>query len=401
MKVRFTKLLTILLIIVAATSSLGITVTKQVKNYETEENQEVVKEEEIKETYCLGKVIKIILDTEEELPGGNRQRSQELLLKIISGADKGKKRVTTNVIPDNPAFEIVGELNKKYLITKVENIKTGNEEYFIVDYYREPFLWYLSALFLITLLVIGGFKGVRTIISLFVTILLIAFMLIPFIEKGTNPLFAAVVVSFFATSFTMLLVAGANAKSLASTLGTVIGVLLSGIIATLVIKYAPLSGLATSEAMILWGNQFYKINFKGLLATGMIVSCLGAVMDVAISISSAIQEIKIANPGYSMNKLFTSGMNVGKDIMGTMTNTLVLAYTGMALPLLLLISHEKNPAKFLNLELVASEVTAAIAGSIGLIISIPATALIMSWLVSRCHSIVNSSKSSGGKKGDF
>jgi len=93
-------------------------------------------------------------------------------------------------------------------------------------------------------------------------------------------------------------------------------------------------------------SKLYQINFKGLLAAGMIVSCLGAVMDVAISIASSIQEIKIANPNYSVQHLFKSGMNVGRDIMGTMTNTLVLAYTGMALPLLLLINHEKNSMKF-------------------------------------------------------
>ena len=115
----------------------------------------------------------------------------------------------------------------------------------------------------------------------------------------------------------------------------------------------------------------------------MIVSCLGAVMDVAISISSAIQEIKKANPRYTMRNLFTAGMNVGKDIMGTMTNTLVLAFTGMALPLLLLINHEKDPLKYMNLELVTSEITAAIAGSIGLIIAVPATSLIMSYFMSR------------------
>ncbi len=381
---KLSKIFLLITILTISFSGLGITLSKQAVSLESEKDETVDSDEpHTKETYCLAKVIKIISDIKEELPGGNKQRTQQLLLKIVSGEDAGKKRSAANVIPDNPAFAIVGQVGKKYLVTKVENIDTGNEDYFIVDYNREYLIWILSALFLITLVAVGGFKGIRAIISLFVTILLISFVLIPSIEKGVNPLFSAVIVSILATALTMVFVAGTNIKSLASTLGTGIGVSVSGFIATIIITIAPLSGLASTEAMILWGNQLYQINFKGLLAAGMIVSCLGAVMDVAISVASSIQEIKIANPNYSIGDLFKSGMNVGKDIMGTMTNTLVLAYTGMALPMLLLISHEKNPAKFLNLELVVSEITAAIAGSIGLIIAIPATALIMSWLINK------------------
>lgn len=375
------------LIVTTLVFNLGITVTQKatINELEKEKNKSINNQDvqDIKETYCLGKVIKVISDIDEELPGGNKQRAQQLLLKIISGPDKDKERVTLNLVPDNPAFAIIGEVNRKYLITKIENLSTGNEDYFVVDYYREHFIWILFGLFFAILILISGIKGIRTIISLICTIALIAFLLIPSINKGINPLLSAVLVSILATGITMLLVAGANAKSLASTLGTGIGVAISGIIATFVIKAAPLSGLASSEAMILWGNQFYQINFKGLLAAGMIVSCLGAIMDVAISIASSIQEIKTANPKYSIKELFKSGMNIGKDIIGTMTNTLVLAYTGMALPLLLLVSYEQNASKFLNLELVVSEVTAAIAGSTGLIIAVPATAIIMSWLVNK------------------
>ena len=377
------KLIVIFFVIFSSFFSVGLTVTQRAfENNEPDTSEESEKyEHKIKESYCIGKVIKIILEEEEELPSGNKQSSQQLLLEITSGNDKGKERSSLNLIPDNPAFAIKGVVGKKYLVSKVEDLDTGNEDYYIIDYYREPFIWYLSGLFFISLIVIGGLKGIRTIVSLLTTIALIALLLIPSLEKGINPLFSAVLISFISTGFTMLFVAGFNFKSLASTTGTVIGVLVSGIIATYIIKVANLTGLASNEAMILWGNQLYQINFKGLLAAGMIVSCLGAVMDVAISISSSIHELKIANPGYTINKLFKSGMNIGRDIMGTMTSTLVLAYTGMALPLLLLISHEQNPSKYLNLELVVSEITAAIAGSVGLIVTIPATAIIMSWLV--------------------
>ncbi len=390
------KSLFICLLIFSSFSNLGITVTQRAleteiknQNKELTNTKETTYESKLKsnnqspEKNCIAKVIKIISDFEEELPGGNKQRSQQLILHILSGHNKGKERVTLNVIPDNPAFSIVGEIGKKYLVAEIDGNENEIEDYFIVDYYREPFIWYLTALFFLLLLIVGGFKGFRTIISLIITMGFVAFILIPSIVKGFDPLLTAVIISFLSTAITMLFVAGANLKSLASTLGTVIGVSISGLIATFVIKAASFTGLASSEAMILWGNETFQLNFKGLLAAGMIVSCLGAIMDVAISIASSIQEIKTANPNYQLKDLFKSGMNIGKDIMGTMTNTLVLAYTGMALPLLLLISHEKNPAKFLNLELVVSEITAAIAGSIGLILAVPATALIMSYLVQR------------------
>lgn len=363
--------------------SLGITIPQQAIVREDIEDTDQKPEHEVIETSCVARVKKILLDTEEELPGGNKQRSQELLLEILSGSDKGKERVALNVIPDNPAFSIVGEVGRKYLITKIEGSLDGKEDYFVVDYYREHFVYSLIGLFFLVIIVVSGMKGVRTIISLLILIAFIAFLLLPSIEAGINPLLSAVIVSVFATGITMLLVAGKNIKSLAATLGTGIGVAVSGLIATFVIKYAPLSGLASTEAMILLGNRMIEINFKGLLASGMIVSCLGAVMDTAISIASSIQEIKLANPSYSFKQFLASGMNVGKDVMGTMTNTLVLAYTGIALPLLLLIHHEQNPAKFLNLELVVSEVTAAISGSIGLVLAVPVTAIIMSYFVTR------------------
>lgn len=368
--------------------SLGISVPKQITNEnikqkDNKQQLETVQTPEVKETSCVAKVKQVISDDEEELLGGNKQRTQQLLLEILSGSEKGKERVAINVVPDNPAFAIVGEVGRKYLVTKIESVLDGKEDYFVVDYHRENFVWLLLLIFLVAIIAVSGFKGIRTIISLVIIIGFVAFLLIPWVEKGINPLLGAVVISILATGVTMLLVAGANNKSLAATLGTGFGVLISGIIATVVIKCAPLSGLASSEAMILWGNQIYEINFQGLLASGMIVSCLGAVMDVAISIASAIQEIKIASPYSTFKQFFNSGMNVGRDIIGTMTNTLVLAFTGMALPLLILISHEKNPAKYLNLELVITEITAAIAGTVGLVIAVPITAFIMSLLVSR------------------
>ena len=208
--------------------------------------------------------------------------------------------------------------------------------------------------------------------------LAIFYGLIPAIKFGINPILAAIVISAFSTATTMLLVAGRNKKSLAATLGTTGGVTVAGILAYSMIKMAPLTGLASSEARILMGNLgegASAFDFQGVLAAGVLIASLGAAMDVAISIASSAQEIYLTNKRQSRSKLFAHAMNVGKDIMGTMTNTLVLAYTGSAIPLFLLLSNEPF-TKILNLEVIVTELTAAIVGSIGLLLSIPITAVL-------------------------
>ena len=129
----------ILFILLLSFSGFGITLSKQAVSVETVKKDNVTDTDETrtKETYCLATVIKVLSDIKEELPGGNKQRTQQLLLKIVSGEDKGKKRTTENIIPDNPTFAIIGQVGRKYLVSKVENLDTGNEDYFVVDYNRD------------------------------------------------------------------------------------------------------------------------------------------------------------------------------------------------------------------------------------------------------------------------
>ncbi len=145
---------------------------------------------------------------------------------------------------------------------------------------------------------------------------------------------------------------------------------------------APLTGLSSEEAQILRGSTLMQTPefYKGLLASGMLIGALGVIMDVGISIASAVTELKSNNPSLGATELYKSGMNVGRDIMGTMTCTLVLAYAGGALPLLLLVSQMPS-VKLLNLDLVATEITAALTGSLGLVCTIPLTALIAAKLL--------------------
>lgn len=306
---------------------------------------------------------------------------QIVQLELIDGPHKGKSFFTRNLIPDNKAYSIIAKKNKKYLVA-VEN---NGEEAYITDYYRQGSIITIIAVFLILLAFIGGMQGIKAILSLVITGLSIFFILLPAIKNGFNPLLVATFVAGLATATTMLLIAGFSKKSLSATVGTTGGVLAAGVLALLVIKFAPLSGLASSEARILLANNLASetgnnIDFQGVLAAGILIASLGAAMDVAISIASSAQELFITDPEQSPAQLFKHLMIVGKDIMGTMTNTLILAYTGASIPLFLLLSD--NPLnKTLNMEIIATELTAAVVGSIGLLLAIPITAFISTFLL--------------------
>ena len=303
-------------------------------------------------------------------------KEQVVKVKVISdGPEKNTELFINNIVPDNNAFAILAEKGRKYTIALSED----REDIAITDYYREPIVIALILFFLVAIIAFAGLHGVKAILSLTLTGLSIIYILIPTIKLGFNPVLMSIFIATFATGTTMILIAGFTKKALSATIGTTGGVTIAGILAYLVIKTAPLSGLANSEARILMGNLINTgneslINFQGLLAAGILISSLGAAMDVAISIASSTQEIYLTNPNQSRRDLFKHALNVGKDIMGTMTNTLVLAYTGSSLPLFLLL-HQEVTEHLLNMEIIATELSAATIGSIGLLFAIPITSI--------------------------
>lgn len=319
------------------------------------------------------RIIKVIEASEpvkDELMG---YWQQSVKIKIPSD---NQELLITNTIPDNQAYAITAKTGKRYLAS----IEQGGEVY-LTDYYREPVILALILAFVVLVVLLGGSRGFKAIISLILTGLAITYFLIPGIKAGLNPISLAVALSAFATATTMLLIAGWTKKSLAATIGTTGGVAIAGLIAMLVINTAPLSGLASTEAHILLANLHdLDLDFQGILAAGIIIASLGASMDVSISIASSAQEIYEAKPDQAKRELFSHTMNVGKDIMGTMVNTLILAYTGASIPLFLLLYSESG-IRLINMEIIATELTAATVGSIGLLLAIPVTALVSSVLL--------------------
>ena len=313
---------------------------------------------------------------------GIASRMQVVDLEVLEGPLKGQNVLIQNELTDNPSLNIDAKPGREVVLSVVS--ENGREpEMNIADYHRAPALGALAAIFLISYIALGGKSGLKSLFGLVAAISLIGFVLLPLSLKGYDPLLTAAVICACAGMATILCVGGFSRKSLAALIGTIGGVVIAGTAAHIVIGAAPLTGLSSEEAQILRGSVLAQPPsfFAGLLAASMLIGALGVIMDVAISVASSLREVSLADSNMDAKELYRRGMNVGRDIMGSMTSTLVLAYAGGALPLLLLMAREPS-IKFLNLDLVATEVASALTGSLGLVWTIPITAFAASRLMS-------------------
>jgi uncharacterized membrane protein len=315
---------------------------------------------------------------------GFTEKNQAVKLKVTSGKYKGKVFEINHNIPDNYVYAI--EVKKgDQVVINIDEYIDGKLDVAVTDYKRQHYVLYLYIVFIILIMIIGKTKGVKAVITLSLTMFAILKILLPAMLNGMNPIPITIAISIAITIITMFVIGGFNYKSIAGIIGTSGGVVIAGLIAYFIGSKVKLTGLSSEEAVMLMNiPQKVNFDFKSLLFSGIIMGALGAVMDIGMSISSAMEEIHNANPALTKKELFSAGMNVGKDVMGTMTNTLILAYTGSSIPLLLLfMAHETSIIKILNLDIIATEVIRSLAGSIGLVLTIPLTAFVASIMMKK------------------
>lgn len=321
-----------------------------------------------------------IIETEYEM----KEKFQSIKLKITSGEHEDEIFEVGHNIPDNVAYAVPVKKGDQVVIM-VEELEDGTVEVAVTDYMRQNYIIYLYVLFIILIVAIGRTKGLKAVITLTLTMFSVVKILLPMILEGANPIPITICISVGITVITVFIIGGLNSKSIAAIIGTSGGVLIAGLIAYYIGNEVRLTGLSSEEAnMLIYVFENAELDFKSLLFAGIIMGALGAVMDVGMSISSAMEEIHNANNELTREELFSAGMNVGKDIMGTMSNTLILAYTGSSIPLLLLfMAYETSIIKILNLDIIATEVIRSLAGSIGLVLTIPLTAFVASILMKK------------------
>ncbi len=337
---------------------------------------------EPEETHMERAIVLEVEDGEDdEISEGFVSRTQYVKLKILSGKYKGEIFEIENDLSDNIAYNIEVKPGDKIMVG-IEEFTDDSMDIYISDHIRSDHIFILLGIFILLIILIGGKQGVKAVITLGLTIFLVLKVLLPLMLKGINPIPISVAISIIITIVTIFIIGGINSKSISAVIGTSSGVIIAGLIAYIVGSKAKLTGFNAEEAtMLMYIPQDIDFDFKALLFSGIILGALGAIMDVGMSIASSIEEIHNANKEISRRELFNAGMNVGKDIMGTMTNTLILAYAGSSIPLLLLFMAYEIPMKeIINLDLIATEIVRSLSGSIGLILTIPLTALIAAFL---------------------
>ena len=333
----------------------------------------------------VGKVEKVTYeDVADGLQNENNVK-QKVQVKVLTGQFKGTVQTLDNMLTGNPAYDIsLNKGDKVVLHLEAKNTEVNSVDdvdFFIADVKRDYSLEAFAALFMILLVIIGRKKGVFSLVSIIATISLMFFVLVPLILHGVNPVVSAVVVGILSTIITIYLVGGFNPKSSSAILGTAMSLIFAGGMSLAAIWMARLTGFAGEESMFLYSTR-PDLSFKGILAASMIIAALGALMDTGVSIASSVNEIYETDKKLTVNQLFKSGMNIGKDIIGTMSNTLILVYLGSALPLLLL-SNNIDLQKFFNLNQVATEILSALIGSISILACVPLTAIIAAYLIKR------------------
>ena len=309
------------------------------------------------------------------------QVKQIVTVKLLTGEFKGKSFKTDNMITNNPYYDMILRKGDRVILhTELENDNV-TINYDIADIQRIDFVFVLLALFFALLLFIGRKKGFFSLASIVVTILLILLVLSPLIRSGFNPIISTLFISIISSAVTIYLVGGLNRKSTSAVLGASGSLICASVISLMAIHFSHLTGFSSEECMYLYTSDS-SLNFKGILTASMMLATLGAVMDTGMSIASSVNEFFTLNPEMTPKELFISGMNVGKDIIGTMANTLILVYLGSSLPLVLL-SQNIDLQKFFNLNQVVTEITSAIIGSIAIVICVPITAFVTAYLMKK------------------
>ena len=334
-----------------------------------------------------GIVESIKYEDADNINQGEQTTKQEVTVKVLTGNYKGTERIIDNMLTGNPAYDInLSKGDKVVLHLEPVNetvVSVDDINFYIADIQRDNQIWIFVSIFFILLLLIGRQKGLTSIISIISTIALIFFLLMPMILNGFCPIASAVLVGILSTIITIYLVGGFNSKSSSAIIGTSSSLIFAGALSVITIYIAHLTGFAGEENMFLYTAR-PDLSFTGILSASMIIAALGALMDTAVSIASTINEIYETDKSLSIKQLFKSGMNVGKDIIGTMSNTLILVYLGSSLPLVLL-SNNIDMNKFFNLNQVATEILSALTGSIAILICVPVTAIIAAILIKRSN----------------
>jgi uncharacterized membrane protein len=312
----------------------------------------------------------------ESIPGMGDVELQKIEARILEGEEKDRIVSFTN---DYLLLDVGDSFFIRYFIA------TDGSEYFQVhEVNRTKSLWLLGLLFAIVVLAFGKLQGVRSLVSLMASLLAIVFILVPLLLKGYPPVLVSVSVATLILFFAIYFTHGFHIRSHIALAGTVGTVLLTGVLAHMAIAWTRLTGFASEESVYLNFNTLGELDFVGLLLGGIIIGVLGVLDDIAITQTAIVYELYGMDEKVSEKDVYKKALRVGKEHVGALVNTLVLAYAGVGLPLLLyMATSQASFGIVLNQEVVATEIVRTIVGSIGLICTVPVTTFLAVFILGK------------------
>lgn len=306
----------------------------------------------------------------------------------ITDGDKAGQTIIAQQLND-PLYSFIAkevEAGDKVLVCQFYQGNSPEEAIWALqEFVRTDALLGLLIFFVVCVIFFGGKKGFNTIIALIFTCLAIFMIFVPSILAGYSIYLSMSIVSAFIIIMTLLLVNGANAKSLSAVVGCFGGIAVAGLLILVMDNFLYLTGMVSEESMhLLRVNPQNPISLKAIMFSAIIIGALGAVLDVAVSIAAALSEVYEKSPDMGFNDVLNSGITIGRDILGTMANTLILVYIGSSLSMiLLLLVYSNSLIELLNRELIVIEIMQALIGTTGLLFTIPVTSIFFAYMVEK------------------
>ena len=356
---------------------------------------DVLAEAEVTDKFFKAQVTQILEQKKNVLPDGTEAEQQKLQLLGSDGEFINKEIVVDGFNDFDVADRKIYNQGDKVIVLASANSE-NNIDYYITDYDRTNGLWWLFIFFAVAIIAVGRGKGVRSILSLALTFLVIIKYIIPQLLLGANPIVVTLIGSLFILFSVIYLTEGFNVASHIAVVSIFISLVITIFISWFFVWLVKLSGFSSEEMSYLVDLGIYTIDFKGLLLAGIIIGALGVLDDVVISQVMTVKQIARANKKQSRKEIFSKAYDVGVSHINSMTNTLFLAYSGASLPLLVLFMSGQSAfsgwGQIVNNEAIATEIVRTLTGSIGLILAVPISTIIAVYFLNKSEALALKNK---------
>lgn len=325
-------------------------------------------------SYAKAQVIEVVEDntTQDAVSKDRYYGVQSLNIKILQGKFEGQQMVIDNYLSTTHNVRLA---TGEYFVACIDRASEAENATMIVsayNYYRAPYLYIFAGILMAVIVIIGHGKGVRAIIGLAFSLYAVIGFMLPLIFKGYSPIVVCIIVVILTTAVTLFLLNGNSEKTWVATISSGAGVIISGVIFMILAAFIHVSGYNTDQAeSLILISKSTGLEIDEVLFAGILISSVGAVMDVGMSMSSALYEMT-RHVKISQKQLFISGINIGKDMIGTMCNTLIMAFTGSAITTLLTFyAYGITYDQLINSDYIAEEIARGLCGTLGIVLTVP------------------------------